>query len=180
MFDFREISEFLRDASKYIIAVVILIIILTFIVAFQTVAGNSMNPTLKEGEILLLNKFSHTYERNEIVTVIVNGKSYVKRIIGLPGEKVEYMKDVLYIDGKGYKEPFLASNIKTNNFLFVDICSLDDCPDGVIPDDMYLILGDNRGESDDSRNHEFGLVSKKQIKGKAFFRIWPINRFGGI
>lgn len=180
MFDFREISEFLRDASKYIIAVVVLIVVLTFVVAFQTVAGNSMNPTLKEGEILLLNKFSHQYNRNEIVTVIVNGKSYVKRIVGLPGEKVEYMKDVLYIDGKGYKEPFLASHIKTHNFLFEDICSLEDCPDGVIPDDMYLVLGDNRGESEDSRNKEFGLVPKSQIKGKVFFRIWPINAFGGI
>lgn len=73
MYDFREISEFLRDASKYIITIVIVVIIFTFIVAFQTVAGNSMNPTLKEGEILLINKFSHNYERNQIVTLNVNG-----------------------------------------------------------------------------------------------------------
>lgn len=180
MYDFREISEFLRDASKYIIAIIAIIIIFTFIVAFQTVAGNSMNPTLKEGEILLISKFSKNYERNQIVTVIVNGKSYVKRIIGLPGEKVEYMKDVLYINGTGYKETFLNDNVKTNNFLFVDICKEEDCPDGVIPEDMYLVLGDNRPESEDSRTPEFGLVKKSQIKGKVFFRIWPITSFGGI
>lgn len=180
MYDFREISEFLRDASKYIITIVIVVIIFTFIVAFQTVAGNSMNPTLKEGEILLINKFSHNYERNQIVTLNVNGKSYVKRIIGLPGEKVEYMKDVLYINGVGYREEFLNKDVKTNNFLFVDICNEKDCPNGVIPDNMYLVLGDNRSESDDSRNPEFGLVKKSQIKGKAFFRIWPFNSIGGI
>ena len=180
MYDFREISEFLRDASKYIIAVIILVIVLTFIVAFQTVAGNSMTPTLKEGEILLINKFSHHYDRNQIVTVSVNGKSYVKRIIGLPGEKVEYMKGILYIDDVGYKEEFLNDNVKTDNFLFVDICNEKNCPEGKIPDDMYLVLGDNRPESDDSRNPNFGLVKKSQIKGKAFFRIWPFHAIGSI
>ena len=64
--------------------------------------------------------------------------------------------------------------------MFVDICSIEDCPLGVIPEDMYLVLGDNRSESSDSRDPSFGLVSKEQIKGKAIFKIWPINRFGGI
>jgi len=180
MYDFREISEFLRDASKYIIVIVLVAVVFTFVVAFQTVAGNSMNPTLKEGEVLLVSKFSHKYERNEIVTVVVNGKSYVKRVIGLPGEKVEYMNDVLYIDGIGYREDFLNDGVKTNNFLFVDICNEKDCPNGVIPDDMYLVLGDNRPESDDSRNPKFGLVQKSQIKGKVFFRLWPFGAFGKI
>lgn len=180
MYDLREITEFLRDISKYIIALVAMIVIFTFIVAFKTVAGNSMNPTLKEGQIVLVSKLTKNYERNQIVTVVVNDKSYIKRVVGLPGEKIEYMNGVLYVNGKGYKETFLNEDIKTNNFLFEDICKKEDCPDEVIPEDMYLVLGDNRPESDDSRNPKFGLVPKSQVKGKVFFRIWPFNVFGGI
>ena len=180
MFDLREITEFFRDFGKYLLLIIVMILIFTFIVVFQPVAGNSMNPTLKEGDVILVSKLSKSFLRNEIVTVIVNDKSYVKRIIGLPGEEVHYLNDVLYVNDVGYKEDFLSEEVVTNNFMFVDICSIEDCPDGVIPDDMYLVLGDNRSESSDSRDPSFGLVSKEQIKGKAIFKIWPINRFGGI
>jgi len=183
MLDLRDITEFFRDFSKYIIAILVMFFIFAFVVAFHPVAGNSMNPTLKEGEIMLVSKFSYLFskiKRNEIVTVEVDGKSYVKRVIGLPGEKVEYMNGVLYIDGTGYREDFLESDVITHNFLFVDICSEEACPKGVIPDDMYLVLGDNRDESTDSRDPKFGLVTKKQIKGKVFFKIWPLNEIGGV
>jgi len=180
MLDLREVTEFLRDTGKYIIAIAVMLIIFTFLVMFQPVAGNSMNPTLKEGEVLLVSKLSKKFQRNEIVTVLVDQKSYVKRVVGLPGEKVEYMNGILYINGTGYREDFLGENVITNNFLFVDICSKEKCPNGVIPEDMYLVLGDNRGESTDSRDPKFGLVSKKQIQGKAIFRVWPVTSFGGI
>ncbi len=180
MFDLREITEFFRDFGKYLLLIIVMILIFTFIVVFQPVAGNSMNPTLKEGDVILVSKLSKSFLRNEIVTVIVNDKSYVKRIIGLPGEEVHYLNDVLYVNDVGYKEDFLSEEVVTNNFMFVDICSIEDCPLGVIPEDMYLVLGDNRSESSDSRDPSFGLVSKEQIKGKAIFKIWPINRFGGI
>jgi len=180
MFDLREITEFFRDFGKYLLLIIVMILIFTFIVVFQPVAGNSMNPTLKEGDVILVSKLSKSFLRNEIVTVIVNDKSYVKRIIGLPGEEVHYLNDVLYVNDVGYKEDFLSEEVVTNNFMFVDICSIEDCPLGVIPEDMYLVLGDNRSESSDSRDPSFGLVSKEQIKGKVIFKIWPINRFGGI
>lgn len=179
MYDWREISEFMRDAGKYIVLIAVMILLFTFVVVFQPVAGNSMNPTLKEGDVLIISKLSKNLQRNEIVTVIVNDKSFVKRVVGLPGEKVEYMNDVLYIDGVGQREDFL-NGVKTNNFLFVDICDEEKCPDGVIPEDMYLVLGDNRPESEDSRSPKFGLVSKDQIIGKAIFRIWPITKMGSV
>lgn len=180
MFDLREISEFFRDFGKYIIIILTMIIIFTFIIVFQPVAGNSMTPTLKEGDILLVSKLSKKYQRNEIVTVIVNDKNYVKRIIGLPGEEIHYLKGVLYINGTGYKEEFLSEKVITNNFMFVDICNENDCPDGKIPEGKYLVLGDNRTESTDSRDPSFGLISEEQIIGKAIFRIWPIGSFGGL
>lgn len=180
MFDLREISEFLRDFGKYIIIILIMILIFTFIVVFQPVAGNSMTPTLKEGDVLLVSKLSKNYQRNEIVSLRVNDKNFVKRIIGLPGEEVHYLKGVLYIDGVGYKEDFLSEKVVTNNFMFVDICNETDCPEGKIPEGKYLVLGDNRPESEDSRTPKFGLVSEDQIIGKAIFRIWPIGSFGGV
>lgn len=179
MYDWREISEFFRDFGKYIIIILVMILIFTFVVVFQPVAGNSMSPTLKEGDILLVSKLSKNLQRNEIVTVMVNDKSFVKRVVGLPGEKIEYMNGVLYVDGTGYREDFL-NGVKTNNFLFVDICDEEKCPDGVIPEDMYLVLGDNRPESQDSRDPKFGLVSKKQVIGKALFRVWPVTKMGGV
>lgn len=181
--DLREVTEFFNDFSKYIITIVIMILIFTFVIAFQPIAGNSMFPTLEEGNVVLLSRLSSRFgdfERNEIVSLKSDGKSFVKRIIGLPGESVDYLNGVLYINDEGFDETFLSDDIVTSNFLFEDICSKEECPEGVIPDDMYLVLGDNRPESEDSRTTTFGLVEKKQIQGKVFFRVWPIQDFGNV
>lgn len=181
--DLREIKEFLRDCSIYIITIAIVVIVLVFIVSFQPIAGNSMYPTLQEGDVVVLSKFSYNIskvKRNDIVVVNVNGKSYVKRVIGLPGEDIKYLKNVLYINGDPYTENFLGDDIETSGFTLDDVCKENECPDGVIPEDKYLVLGDNRPESEDSRTNTFGLVEKKQIKGKAILRIWPINSLGKI
>ena len=176
--DLREVTEFFKDSMWYIIALLVIIFVLTFVVAFQTVAGNSMDPTLKDGQVVLVSKFSYRFSkigRNDIVVLKNHGKSYVKRVIGLPGEKVEYMDGILYIDDEPFKETYLDDNVETYNFLFVDVCSLEDCPNGKIPDDMYLVMGDNRAESIDSRDPSFGLVNKNEIKGKVFFKLWPLG-----
>ena len=163
--DLRDIKEFLKDFIGYIFAFVIIVIIFTFVVSFHPVAGNSMTPTLVEGDVVMVSKFSHklfNLKRNEIIIIKAKDeKTYIKRIIGLPGEKVDYLNGVLYIDGKG-------------------ICSLDECPNGVIPEDMYLVLGDNRVDSFDSRDSEFGLVPLSDIKGSVLIRVWPINSIGLI
>lgn len=181
--DTREIKEFLRDASIYIVSILIIIIVLVFIITFQPIAGNSMVPTLEEGNVVLVSKLSYIFsdiKRNEIITLKVNGKSYVKRVIGLPGEEIKYLKNVLYINDEPSNEPFLSSDIETSGFTMDDICKEDECPDGVIPEGKYLVLGDNRPESEDSRTPSFGLVDKSQIKGKVFFRIWPLNKLGQV
>ena len=178
--DLREVTEFLRDFAGYIVAFLVIVFVFTFIVALNPVAGNSMSPTLEEGQIVLVSKIFKNYQRNEIVVLKNNSKSYVKRVIGLPGERIDYLNGVLYVDNNSYKETFLKNDVITSNFLFEDICSRKDCPDGVIPDNKYLVLGDNRPESVDSRDNSFGLVDKKDIKGKVFFKIWPVGSFGGV
>lgn len=181
--DLREISEFFRDVSIYFITFAVMVLIFMFVVALQPIAGNSMVPTLQEGDVVLVSKFSYRFfdvKRNDIVTLSVNGKSYVKRVIGLPGEDIKYIKNVLYIDDNPFTENFLSNDIKTSGFTLEDVCKENECPDGKIPEGKYLVLGDNRPESEDSRTKEFGLVEKKQITGKVFFKIWPVNRLGKV
>ena len=178
--DLREVTEFFRDFMWYIIAFAVIIFALIFVVSIQTVAGNSMDPTLKDGDRVLVSKLSYkisSVSRNDIVLLDVHGKSFVKRVIGLPGEKIEYMDGFLFVNDEPFKESYLNQDVVTYNFMFSDICSLEDCPDGKIPEGKYMVMGDNRPESNDSRDKSFGLVDKSDIKGKVIFRVWP---FGSV
>lgn len=128
-----------------------------------------MNPTLNEGDIIITNKFIYRFksiERNDVVVISQDEKYMIKRIVGLPGEKVEYQNNDVLINGKAYKETF--TNSETEDFTIQDLGY------DVIPEDMYLVLGDNREDSLDSRT--FGLISKNQIIGKAWIKIWPISK----
>lgn len=180
--DLRDIKEFFNDFMGYIITGVIIIVIFTFVISFHPIAGNSMTPSLEEGDIVVVNKFYQNFfdfKQFQIVIVKKDSKTYIKRIIGLPGENVSYTNNLLTIDGKHYKEPFLG-DVTTDDFDLSNICDVDECPDGVIPEDYYLVLGDNRNDSNDSRNKKFGLVHKDEIKGLVIFRMWPINNLGKI
>ena len=177
--DFREITEFFKDFMGYIIFILVLIIIFTFIIGFHPIAGNSMVPNLEEGDVLLVSKLHPNLidvKRKQIVVIKKDHKSYIKRIIGLPSENVYVKDNKLYINDKEYTESYLDKDIENRDFTFEEICDIDECPNGVIPKDMYLVLGDNRENSEDSRS--FGLISKKEIKGLAFFGIWPLNSIG--
>lgn len=180
--DLRDIKEFFRDFMGYIITFAVIIFIFTFVIAFHPIAGNSMTPNLEEGNIVAVNKFYHNLfdmKRNQIVIVKKESKTYVKRIIGLPGERISFKNNVLYVNDQGYKENFLG-DVTTDDFLFEDICNKMDCPNSVIPEDYYLVLGDNRNDSMDSRNKKFGLVHKSEIQGMVIFKIWPINNLGKV
>ena len=159
--DLREVTEFFKDFAGYIITALVIILVFTFIVSLQPIAGNSMSPTLEEGQVVIVTKIFKNYNRNDIVVLKSDSKYYVKRVIGLPGERIDYLNGILKINNESYKETFLKEDVVTSNFLFEDICSSKECPNGVIPDNMYLVLGDNRPESMDSRDSSFGLIEKK-------------------
>ena len=172
--DFRNIVEFLKDAFKYIIVIVIVLLLFIFVVGIEQVVGPSMEPTLKQGNVVIVNKLTyrlHEIQRNDVVIIIKEDKHMVKRIVGLPGEKVEYKDNYVYVDGKKYQEKFI-DGVNTDDF------SISDLGYDVIPDDMYLVLGDNRENSRDSRS--FGLVEKENIIGKVWIRIFPFNKINFV
>lgn len=165
--------KIIKEIIPYIIIVIVVVLLRLFIITPVQVIGNSMSPTLENGEILLLSKKLITgskYDRFDIVVIKYNNETIIKRIIGLPGEKIEYIDNTLYVDGEIVKENFEHDD--TYDFSIEDIG-----PDvEKIPDDSYLVLGDNRGVSMDSRI--IGFINKKDISGKVSFRLFPFKHFG--
>lgn len=172
--DWLEIKEFFRDAFKYIVLIIVVLVVAIYIVGLQQVVGPSMSPNLKSNDILVLDKISYKFtdiKRGDVVSLYYADTKYlIKRVIGLPGEYIEYKNNILYIDGNMFKEEYLGNNIITDDF------SIKDLGYDTIPEDMYLVLGDNRGDSLDSRDINVGLIKRSNIMGKVRARIWPLNK----
>ena len=186
MIDLREVHEFFKDTIAYFIPIIVMVLIMLFVYSFVPISGNSMEPSLSSGNVVILSRLHYKLseiQRNDVVVLKKKNaegikESYVKRIVGMPGEEIHYLNGYLYINGEKHKEGYLPDNIETLNFMFVDVCNLDNCPDGKIPENKYLVLGDNRNNSVDSRT--FGLVDKSEIEGKVIFNIWPLNQMKKI
>lgn len=136
------------------------------------IAGVSMNDTLVDGDIVLVTRFDYAFgrtpERGDIVECKFpnRGDTYIKRVIGLPGEKLSFQDGELIINGKPVSEPYVSS--KTENF------SIE------ISNDEYLLLGDNRAESYDSRAADMGLIREEAFLGRVRWILWPPSRFGAV
>lgn len=174
--DLRDLKEFCIDTSKYIITIFVVIFIIVYIATFQQVVGSSMSTTYENKDIVILNKFYYRFfevKRFDVISLEYSNTKYlIKRVIGIPGDKIEYKDNILYINDIEVEEPFLSESTVTEDF------SISKFGYVVIPDDMYLVLGDNRGDSLDSR--DIGLIKKSDILGKINLRIWPINKIGYI
>ncbi len=171
--DFREITEFFKDTFKYFIVFIVVVLLFLYVISMQQVVGPSMNPTLDEGNLVLISKLNYKIfkvKRGDIIVFEYDGmKNLIKRVIGIPGDKIEYKNNKLYINDEYYVENYLK-NVVTDDF------STGSLGNEIIPDNHYLVLGDNRENSMDSR--DIGLISKKDIIGKVVVRIWPLNRIG--
>ena len=159
-----------NDILSYVIIILVVVLVRTFIITPVRVVGSSMDKTLKEGEILLLEKIDKKYKRYDIVVIKENNERIIKRIIGMPGESVKIVEGVIYINGEAIEDKYASSY--TGDF------SLDKFDLDVIPENSYFVLGDNRIVSKDSRL--LGPINKKKIQGKAIYRIWPFNKFGDL
>ena len=167
--DLRDIKEFIKDSLKYLIVIATVFFIALFVVSFEQVIGPSMEGTLNAGDVTIVNKLVYkfrTIKRNEIVSINQKDKIMVKRVIGLPGEHIEYKDNKLYVNGSLVLENNIS--VETKDF------KLEDIGYETIPKDMYFVLGDNRTNSSDSRT--FGLVKKSDIIGKVVMRLYPFSK----
>ena len=165
--------NFIKKIYPYVLIVVTVLLIRTFLVTPVYVSGTSMSPTLNNGEILILNKLDKKYDRFDIVVIDYEGKNLnerlIKRVIGLPGDKIKYKDGKLYVNNKQVDDKFSAFTDDFNMSLFNST---------EIPEGKYLVLGDNRIESLDSRR--LGLIDEKDIKGTVSVRIFPLTKIGKI
>lgn len=160
----------IKEFVPYIVIILVVVLIRTFIITPVRVDGPSMEPALYNGDILLLKKFGNKLERFDVVVLKYQNEKLVKRIIGLPGEKVAYIDSKLYINGKVVEEPFLTET--TDNFSLREL-GIDQIPQG-----YYFVVGDNRDDSLDSRH--LGLMKKEDIEGEVIFCLFPFKDFGKI
>ena len=160
----------------YLLAVVALTFLFVQYVGQRThVNGDSMNATLEDGDNLIVDKISYRFTDPERFDIIVfpyqyqEKTYYIKRIIGMPGETVQIIDGMIYIDGEVLEETYGKEVMKYAGIASDEI---------ILGEDEYFVLGDNRNNSSDSRDPSVGNIKEDQIIGKAFIRIWPLNKFG--
>ena len=176
--DFFKECESLKGIEGWIkeifFATLTAVLIIVFLVQPVRVEGNSMLPRLHDSERVFVNKFLYRVsdiERGDIIVFWYPGntsKSFIKRIIGLPGETLEIRSGLVSLDGKPYREPYVPPAFEDRS----------DFGPVKIPDNHYFVMGDHRNTSNDSRS--WGTLSANLIFGKAIFRYWPLSRIGSI
>lgn len=167
-----------------VINVLIVLIVFTFFFKTSIVDGDSMQPTFNDKDKCVLRKFGKIKRFNIIVFqppqgfAGINSKDhFIKRVIGLPGDRVSFKNNYLYINNKKYSEKFInkinGEKNMTFDFNMADLVATNHAKK--VPSDSYFVMGDNRAHSSDSRY--FGFVKKDRINGIVFFRFAPLTRF---
>lgn len=193
-------NHVLREMFDWLKTIAAIMLVVTFIHAYiftpVMVDGQSMYPTLHDGDSVILWELFYEPSLFDIVVFDVSDDVYfVKRIVGMPGQRVSYRSDQLYIDGVAVEETYLQGAMNsvaagdfrwspaygtfTEDFELEDICRFNGfevCD--TIPEGYFLVLGDNRPNSKDSRH--IGLVAESQIMGRSTWVQWPLSRFGII
>ena len=159
--------KFIKESIPYLIIIVVVVAIRTFIITPIVVQGESMVPTLDGGEVMLLKKIDTSYERFDIVVVnkSVEGDNLIKRVIGLPGETIRCKNNNIYINDEIIDDPYGKGD--TGNFQEI-----------TLGDDEYFLMGDNRTVSLDSRI--LGVIKKDEIEGTVGIVLYPFNKFGKV
>ena len=149
----------------------IAVIATTFFISVLQIRGDSMEPTLEDGQVVVASHLGDA-QQGDITAFYYNNKILLKRVVGFPGDWVDITKDgVVFVNGEMLQEDYL----ETTDFGKVDIEFPYQVPEG-----RYFVLGDNRAVSIDSRSNAIGTVSDEQLIGKAVLRVWPIQDFGMI
>ena len=163
----KSFNYYLREYGPYLAVIVIVLLVKQFLFSPVMVSGESMINTLKDSDIMIMDKISLStspIKRFEIVVISYKNRYLIKRVVGLPGETIEYKDNKLYVNGEFIEETFLDKEQITKDFSVK------------VPDDFYFVLGDNRVKSNDSRY--LGCFSLEKIEGRTSFTIFPFSRFG--
>ena len=173
------VKELIGMAIYLLSVIVIVWFIIHFVGQRTEVSGLSMYNTLDDGDSLWVDKLSYRFKDPERFDIVVfpyrdSGEYFIKRVIGLPGEKVRideegkiYINDEVLNEDYGY-EVIMPENIRRAS------------ENIVIDDDEYFVMGDNRNNSMDSRFIEVGNIKREELVGKAAFRMWPLSKIGKI
>jgi signal peptidase I len=167
----QEIRVWTRDL---LIAIGLALVIIVFLYQPVKVEGTSMAPLLSDQERIFINKFVYRFEpisRGDVVVFwypLDRTKSFIKRVIGLPGETIEIRRGVVYVNGQMVPEPYVPPR-------YTDVS---DYGPAKVPAGSYFVMGDHRISSNDSR--VFGPVASQFIYGRAVFAYWPVDHFGSL
>lgn len=174
----QSIWRSLGGTLLYLLVIVLLTwVIVTFVGQRTKVDGHSMEPTLSDGDNLIVDKLSYRFRDPERYDIIVfpyqhaENTYYIKRIIGLPGETVQVIDGYMYINGKKLDEHYGAEVMEDPGIAAEPI---------KLGDDEYFVLGDNRNHSSDSRVSSVGVLTRDMLIGRAWVRIYPFNKIGVI
>ena len=168
----KRYSRTLKSTVAILIVVAALaVLVATLWMPVLRIYGNSMVPTLEDGQIVISVK-SRSYQSSNIVAFYYGNKLLIKRYIAGPSDWVDVDEDGnVFVNQKELSEPYIQKKAygETNVKLPYQV-----------PDERYFVMGDNRDVSIDSRNTSVGCVSSEQMVGQVVFRIWPLSKFGPV
>ena len=173
-FDFEKRYRLIREIIETIVLTILMFLVIRFAVQNFNIEGTSMEPSLHNTELILVDKWSylfHAPERGDVIVFVAPpdpSQDYIKRIIAVPGDVLTIHDTTVIVDGVTLNEPYVAQQNQGNPYAFKVINNM------VIPPNDYFVLGDNRGGSSDSRN--WGFVPRANIIGKAALVYWPLGQ----
>lgn len=174
----KQLKEILSTSLYLLVVLVLTFLVVTYVGQRTKVIGSSMEPMLSDGDNLIVDKTSYRFEDPKRFDIIVfpfryaEKTYYIKRIIGLPGETIYIDEDgVIYIDGEVLTESYGKEVIADPGRAYEPI---------TLGEDEYFVMGDNRNNSSDSRDPVVGNIHRDEFIGKAWMRIWPLDKMGMI
>lgn len=153
------------------------ILVITYVGQRTEVSGSSMEPTLSDHDHLIVDKITYRFQEPKRYDIVVfpyryeKNTYYIKRIIGMPGETLQIVDGCVYINGQPLHEHY-GNEVMNDPGIAAEPVTL--------ADDEYFVLGDNRNNSQDSRNSNVGVIHREELLGRAWVKIWPLSDFGVI
>ena len=172
----KDKNEILEWIKALFIAIILAFIIRTFLFTPILVEGSSMEPTLQDQDRMIVTKISEPKRFDIVVFHASESKDYIKRVIGLPGDRIEYIDDILYINGTPYDEPYLTEfKQEIGDRPLTGSFTLRETPVGsaVVPEGHLFVMGDNRQDSTDSRH--IGAIPMEKVVGTTNIVYFPIK-----